>query len=241
MAAERCGAPRRSDDLARGNQTKGQPCKNAAGMGTDHPGIGPCKYHGGAVRNASQHAAKIVAEEQLKRKVAKFGGSLDIAPDAALLALVKESASNVAWLTVRMEELLAEAPFAAMDTNVGTGQMRTYDPGYKEGRGLFGPVIAVDKDGREHIVGEDYRAMLKLYQQEREFLRKVSKDAVEAGLIQAQVEQAQQQAQVLVVVLNRVFTRMGLPDEQIALARQLTAGEFRALSPTPMKKVGVER
>jgi hypothetical protein len=239
--SEYCGAPRRSDDLARGIQSKGKPCRNPAGMGTDHPGIGACKFHGGRQPSHTVHAERVRAAERLQKKAARYGVGIDVTPDQALLSLVREAAGNVAWLSARMEELLEDAPFAAGDTNIGTGQQRAYDPGYKQGRGLFGPLIAVDKDGLEHIVGEEYRAMVKLYKDEREMLRKVSKDAVEAGLIHAQVEAAQQQAQMLVVVLNRVFTRMGLPEEQILLARQLTASEFRSLSPEPMKRVGVER
>src|SRR5512144_636258 len=39
VAAGKCGAKRRD----------GAPCQMPAGQGTDHPGFGRCKHHGGAV------------------------------------------------------------------------------------------------------------------------------------------------------------------------------------------------
>ena len=44
----RCGAKTRSRD-AEGNR-KGTPCQLEAGKGTDHPGVGRCKFHGGISR-----------------------------------------------------------------------------------------------------------------------------------------------------------------------------------------------
>lgn len=47
--ADRCGAKTRS----------GHPCKQAAGAGTDHPGEGRCKFHGGASPIRSGRYSKI--------------------------------------------------------------------------------------------------------------------------------------------------------------------------------------
>ena len=45
-----CGATKRQGDKS--------PCRRPAGAGTDHPGFGACKLHGGSTPNAGKHAAK---------------------------------------------------------------------------------------------------------------------------------------------------------------------------------------
>lgn len=40
----------------------GEPCKLHAGYGTDHPGYGRCKYHGGSSPTGRKHAASIAAK-----------------------------------------------------------------------------------------------------------------------------------------------------------------------------------
>ena len=44
MSYAKCGAKTKG----KRNPRKGQPCRKPAGWGTDHPGEGRCKYHGGA-------------------------------------------------------------------------------------------------------------------------------------------------------------------------------------------------
>lgn len=69
-------------------------CHQAPGWGTDHNGVGTCKRHGGATRNARTHAATIEAE----RQVATLGLPRDIDPHQALLEEVQRTAGHVAWL-----------------------------------------------------------------------------------------------------------------------------------------------
>lgn len=45
----------------------GSPCKLRAGFRTDHPGVGPCRYHGGQLPNVKKHIARIQAEEEQAR------------------------------------------------------------------------------------------------------------------------------------------------------------------------------
>lgn len=49
-----CGQPRRD----------GQPCRQIAGLGTDTPGVGPCRDHGGST--AQQDAARRALDEHLR-------------------------------------------------------------------------------------------------------------------------------------------------------------------------------
>jgi hypothetical protein len=147
---------------------------------------------------------------------------VDIEPQQALLAMVSEAAGNVAWLGARVAELSVEA-------DAVEGQQRGGNMGYKRGGGLFGPTIIVDKDGDEHVSGEEYRAMTKLYNEWSDKLVKYAKAAIDAGIAKQYVELAQAQGQTIVVVLNKVLVQLGIKDEQLALARKLIAEEFRAL------------
>lgn len=44
------------------------PCRHEAGWGTDHPGFGPCKLHGGCTPTLVKHAAKL--ERTLREQLA---------------------------------------------------------------------------------------------------------------------------------------------------------------------------
>lgn len=79
-------------------------CRRPAGWGTDHPGIGACKLHGGSMRNHRIAAVRTMIDIELG---ATFGANLpvDIHPTDALIELVKMTAGYVRWLNARVSEL----------------------------------------------------------------------------------------------------------------------------------------
>lgn len=165
--------------------------------------------------------------EKSLRALTAFGGpSLDVNPEDALLGLVREAAGNVAWLAERVQQLLTDEGIDDPSVSSGTWRMRTR---YQKGSSLFGPKILLDKDGGEHIVGEETRGMVQLYNEERDRLAKVAKAAIDAGVAKQQVEIARAQGQTLVVVVNRVLVQLGMNEGQQQLARELIATEFRQL------------
>lgn len=84
--------PRRYDTCG-SKLSKGKPgsCTRPAGWGTDHPGIGACKLHGGSTPSHKTAAVK----EQARRDVALFAARRDIDPGDALLELVQWTAGEV--------------------------------------------------------------------------------------------------------------------------------------------------
>lgn len=73
-----------------GTNRQGQPCGNAAGKGTDHPGVGNCKNHGGSTRTGKTSALRLQAERSLAR--------LDVPPvDNPLTELARVAGQVVAW------------------------------------------------------------------------------------------------------------------------------------------------
>lgn len=83
-----CGASKKS----------GGKCTLAAGWGTDHPGIGKCKLHGGSTITH----VKAAATEEYRTLLGK---PIEINPLDALLWCIKIRAGEVKWLSDRMAEL----------------------------------------------------------------------------------------------------------------------------------------
>lgn len=83
-----CGAKKRT----------GGKCMMAAGWGTNHPGIGKCKIHGGT----SPNHIKAAASEEYR---ILLGSPREINPVDALLECIKLRAGEIQWLSERMAEL----------------------------------------------------------------------------------------------------------------------------------------
>ena len=84
-----CGAPRT------GKSSSGPGvCCQTAGWGTNHPGVGRCRMHGGNLPSHSQ-----AAEKELARKaVATFGLPVEIDPHQALMEELWRTNGHVIWL-----------------------------------------------------------------------------------------------------------------------------------------------
>lgn len=75
-------------------QQGGWPCAWEAGTGTDHPGVGPCRRHGGNTRFWRVKGAWIMAHS--------FVGEEDITPWEALLRQVRRTAYEMTWLDMKI-------------------------------------------------------------------------------------------------------------------------------------------
>src|ERR1051326_6754867 len=73
-----------------------QPCGQRAGAGTDHPGVGPCKWHGGRSR--------VLHGRYSNFKAVRLGDLLDrYRDDPAPLDLFEELAASRALLAAFLE------------------------------------------------------------------------------------------------------------------------------------------
>lgn len=89
VGGARCGAKKRSGSGR---------CNYAAGWGTNHPGTGRCKLHGGSTPSQIKSAAK----EEYRTL---FGQPMEINPLDALIWCIKMTAGEIEWLSNRMAEL----------------------------------------------------------------------------------------------------------------------------------------
>ncbi|HEY7598388.1 MAG TPA: hypothetical protein VH741_00555 [Candidatus Limnocylindrales bacterium] len=199
-----CGARRRSDDR-NGDGVRGQPCRKPAGWGTDHNGIGRCKLHGGLGLGARQQAERIAIERRARVALQRLGQSIEIEPAEALLNLVGEAAANVAYLASEVGSLGSLTAIPQVMTRAGE---------------------VIDD-------GEYIRAIVRLYNEERDRLARTAKAALNAGVAERQVRLAEAHGRELVRIVVAVLGRLDLTQEQTVAARLMIAEEFRNLTAAP--------
>lgn len=77
------------------NTSAGTPCRRPAGWGTDHPGAGRCKWHGGATRSHRQSAALVLEERQANDILARLDHPEPI--EHPVIELLELAARIKAW------------------------------------------------------------------------------------------------------------------------------------------------
>lgn len=126
-----CGRPTRS----------GKACHRPAGWGTDHPGVGACKLHGGMSPSGKVHAARALADQSARAALARLGQPEPMTDPVRRLQLLAGEADL--WLEVCRDQVAAlDGDFAKLD-NFGAEQVRAMVRQYTE---------AID---RLHRIGAD--------------------------------------------------------------------------------------
>jgi len=189
---------------ARKHQGEGT-CTRPAGWGTDHPGYGKCKLHGGATPNHGTAADR----EKVLEAVRTFGLPLDVSPTEALLDEVKWTAGHVAWLRDRIQEFEAEALSWGRSSEVrkGSGEFPGTDTTY-----TAAPPVLLD-----------------LYQRERRHLLDVCRVAIGAGLAERQVRLAERQGELIAGAIQGILADLNLTKEQQALVSTVVPMRLREL------------
>jgi hypothetical protein len=195
----KCGARKRQGDGC---------CRRPAGWGTDHPGTGRCKLHGGATR--SNRAAAI--EEQARQAVITYGLPRDISPTEALLEEVRYSAGHVAYL--REQIALLEAKDLVWGVTEESVKRAT------------------EFKGTDVTRAAAMNVWLDLYHKERRYLLDVTKAVIAAGVEERRVRLAESQGALLASVIRRILDRLNLSGEQLKLIPMVVPEELRrAASP----------
>ena len=171
------------------NTKRGAVCNKPAGWGTPYQ-HGRCRLHGGATPTHVKAAQRREAE----LAVVTLGLPHDVEPHMALLEEVHRAAGHVAYLGEVVGELernqLVHGITRTVQLPDGT---RTV-----EARAAINPWV-------------------KLYQEERDRLVRVSKLAIDAGVAERQVRLAEEQARQLAAVLRAILTDLGhdLEDQHV--------------------------
>lgn len=113
-------APRPHKCGAKKRQGEGT-CTRPAGWGTDHPGVGTCKLHGGATPNGRKAAHTKQVQQQAAKELAK----LNVEPvEDPLRELAALAGQVVAWKNV-MAEKVNELTSLRYTGGIGTEQLRS--------------------------------------------------------------------------------------------------------------------
>lgn len=187
-----CGAKRAKRD--------GKPCMRSKGYGTEHLGIGPCKYHLGNTRAHIRAAARFKAQQELTR----LGQPVERDPQTALLELVWEASGNVAFLRQEVGRL---------GTNL-VDRLTVHNA----------------KTGETTELGEQERALVKLYGDWTDKLAKYSKAAIDAGIAERQVQLAEAQGYAIRDLIEAVLDSLDLDEEQRRVGREVAGHKLRVLA-----------
>ncbi len=205
----RCGGAKRDGS--------GGTCQQRSGWGTNHPGTGRCKLHGGNTHSHRVRAERVEAE----RAVATYGLPVDVDPRAALLEEVQRTAGHVAWLGQLV---------AALEHGLGgSGYRQDVIVDGDEVRQIYVPLSGLkqlSKDGKF----EKPSVWVELYQQERRHLREVCAAAVSAGVQERAVQLAEQQGMALAGAIRAILADLNLTPEQLALVPDVVPRHLRAVS-----------
>jgi hypothetical protein len=183
-------------------------CKRPQGWGTDHPGTGRCKLHGGCAPSS-----RIAGAEEIARQaVITYGLPRDIDATDALLEEVHATAGHVAWLR---EQVRALAPEALV-----WGVTETTDK------------QASEFPGTDTTEGAKPNLWLVLYREERKHLLDVTKAAISVGVEERRVKLAETQGALLNDVIRRILDRLGLSGDQRALLPLVVPEELRRAAAT---------
>ena len=93
-------------EAQRTNQSKGLTCHLVAGYGTDHVGVGRCKWHGGCTPTHNEHAQV----EQIKQMAVRISGVARIVTPVQAVEIVMGSLNAAWWNVPPVRRLVAELP-----------------------------------------------------------------------------------------------------------------------------------
>ncbi|GGM27008.1 hypothetical protein GCM10011608_09780 [Micromonospora sonchi] len=195
----KCGGKRRGEGA-------GKLCTRPAGWGTDHPGTGRCKMHGGSTKSHKVAGQKALAEQAVKT----FGLPREIDPRDALLEEVHRTAGAVAWLHEQVQALTPDQV-------------------------VWGKTEEVDKQAGE-FPGVDTKhaaevnVWVQLWRAERAHLVKVCEKAIGAGLEERRVRLAEQQGAMLAGVIKAILGDLDLSPEQQTKAATVVPFRLRAVA-----------
>lgn len=188
-------------------------CHRPSGWGTNHPGIGPCKLHGGNTPNANRSAEA----ESARKAVQTLGLPVDIGPADALLQEIQRTAGHVAWLGAEIAKLEKdELTWGLYEENIEPDIMNTDSE-----------VITTRVTGRMRA---DSHVLYKMYRDERKHLATTCKLALDAGVNERIVRMYEQVGDVFVGIIERILDRLQLTDEQRRMVPGIVTAELTALT-----------
>jgi len=168
---------RDSNALCAAKKKNGQLCRAFAGQGTNHPGVGRCKFHLGNAPNHEKHA--VVQEARARLAKADFGEAHEVDPATALLGVLHLSAGHLNFVRAELAEI-------------------------EDKRSMEGQVL------------------MRLWDEERDRIARISKMALDAGVAEQQIKLAEMYGAAIADLLNGIFRD---PDLALTAAQHAKLGD----------------
>jgi hypothetical protein len=206
---EHAGEPGKCNAPIRRGERAGRLCRQAAGLRTDHPGIGNCYLHGGSTYSHRKAAQKVMAEQM----AATYGLPIETTPEEALTQELYRTAGHVAWLGEQIRTLTSDELVWGMAEAKRVADLDEY-----------GSIAALRAAGREDDnVGELYELIMKsgisawveLYLRERKHLSDVAAGMLKIGIEAKRVESIRRQGLQLSAVVRAFVALLGLTPQQM--------------------------
>lgn len=189
---------------------RGTSCRRTAGAGTDHPGFGHCRNHGGCSPTGTIFAARLQA--------AALALEYQVEPHEALLRAVGQAA---AW------ELTCRAKVAELEDD----ELAVKHTRYREwaGNGENGTGGGAETIEESHST---LNVWAKAHVQSIRDLASVAKTAIDAGVEERRVRVAEALGGQLADVLGAIFAELQLTPEQRRAAKPVVRRHLELLEGT---------
>lgn len=194
-----------------------KPCGKSKGWGTNHPGVGRCKLHGGASPQAEVSGVVQLA----RREAAVMGSPIDnLRPEEALLECIRISGGEVRYASERIAEI---------DPDEAVGPVVTTRP-LKWEKGAESPDDRVEEHG-----GPALHIWIEVRHRAMDRLVNYTKVAIAAGLEERRVRVAEEQGHLLAEAVRGILCDLGVadrPDAPAVVRKHLTllSGGVRELA-----------
>ncbi len=206
--------PPPTDDTCGARNRAGNPCRRPAGWGTDHPGAGRCKLHGGNTPNGRKQGQRLLAEQLVRREAGQLLDELAVTakhPLDALLEALDHAGTMVAALRLLVAGLELASEHDILQTVTGPRFFVTTP-------GLTG--LKPTGEGAPHVLVALYGEWLDRY-------GKIAKLALDAGIDERRTQLAESTAGRLFTAVDRALST--LPEGVRNTFREALANELRAL------------
>lgn len=208
---------RKSPNMCGARKRNGRLCEAEAGKGTDHPGYGRCKHHGGCTPTQVKGAAK----QEAHAHAIVMGAPIDIDPFDALLWCVRIAAGEVSYCNIMVAHL-------QQGDTVGR-RVQVKERPLSEGKDGESSLETVQEvtytDPALHIWITTRRDAL-------DRLARFSKLAVDAGVAERQVAMTERWGELLGRVIGGILDGLKLSAEQQRVAPELVRRHLTAIEGT---------
>lgn len=193
------GADTGQDGKCGGKTSSGGRCKQAAGWGTSHPGVGTCKLHLGSTANHVKAASKEIARQECVRHAIP----IEIDATDALIGKLHETYGWAEFYGRLVDELPVhpEPDAYVLDEDGGNGHWERGEPG------LYGRTYHVSGvptgEAKRHI-------LVQLRDEMNDRVVAISVSALKAGIEERQIKLAEEMGQKLAAFGMELLRRAGV-------------------------------